>query len=262
MRNLAWLLPDAICSKSAACTTQLKRALVVLVNSGHVQEGSCDDILCEYERFVKKAAISDSFLNFSLEKDRLDTLFYDSLVKKDEYWHLWGIVRVVLLLSHGQATVERGFSTNKETMVDNMAEHTLIGKRVVKDFLSSTGCKVADVNVTPQLLAAAASGRQRYHQYLEDERRRAEQQERQEKRKRDDTELDNLRAKRKRLESSVKVLIESADSYAEDAEKTGKVELIAQSNSRRRAAKEKGNELKGVEAAIGKFELELRAAGH
>ena len=70
VRNLAWLLPDAICSKLAACTTQLKRALVVLVNSGHVQEGSCDDILCEYERFVKKAAISDSFLNFSLEKDR------------------------------------------------------------------------------------------------------------------------------------------------------------------------------------------------
>ena len=167
----------------------------------------------------------------------------------------------MLLLSHGQATVERGFSTNK-TMVDNMAEHTLIGKRVVKDFLSSTGCKVADVNVTPQLLAAAASGRQRYHQYLEDERRRGEQQERQEKRKRDDTELDDLRAKRKRLESSVKALIESADSYAEDAEKTGKVELIAQSNSHRRAAKEKGNELKEVEAAIAKYELELHAAGH
>ena len=168
----------------------------------------------------------------------------------------------MLLLSHGQATVERGFSTNKETMVDNMAEHTLIGKCVVKDFLSSTGCKVADVNVTPQLLAAAASGRQRYHQYLEDERRRAKQQERQEKRKRDDTELDDLRAKRKRLESSVKALIESADSYAEDAEKTGKVELIAQSNSHRRAAKEKGNELKEVEAAIAKYGLELRAAGH
>ena len=49
VRNLAWLLPDAICSKLAACTTQLKRALVVLVNSGHVQEGSCDDILREYE---------------------------------------------------------------------------------------------------------------------------------------------------------------------------------------------------------------------
>ena len=93
-----------------------------------------------------------------MEKDRLDTLFYDSLAKKDEYRHLWGIVRVVLLLSHGQATVERGFSTNKETMVDNMAEHTLIGKHVVKDFLSSTGCKVTDVNVTPQLLAGAASG--------------------------------------------------------------------------------------------------------
>ena len=33
---------------------------------------------------------------------------------------LWQVARTILLLSHGQATVERGFSVNKETMADNM----------------------------------------------------------------------------------------------------------------------------------------------
>ena len=261
VRNLAWLQPHAVCSTPDVCVAQLKRSLAVLVNLGHVEESSCDDIIQEYHRFLKIAATSEAFLHFSLKENCLDELFFESLAKKEDFRRLWRVVRVVLLLSHGQATVEQGFSTNKEAMADNMAEHTLIGKRVVKDFLASTGCKVADVELTPPLLAAAASGRRRYHLYLEDEKRKREQQEKAQKRKADSGELEELRAKRRRLEASIKALSESADAFADDAERTGKVELISQSNSHRRSAKEKAGELKDVEAAISKHESDP-CAGH
>ena len=35
------------------------------------------------------------------------------------YKSTWLIVRIILVLSHGQATVERGFSENKMLLVEN-----------------------------------------------------------------------------------------------------------------------------------------------
>jgi len=43
------------------------------------------------------------------------------------YPTVWPVVAMALLLSHGQATVERGFSINKELAVENQQELTLVG---------------------------------------------------------------------------------------------------------------------------------------
>ena len=36
------------------------------------------------------------------------------------------VVKLVLVLSHGQVAVERGFSVNKKAEVENLKGHTLI----------------------------------------------------------------------------------------------------------------------------------------
>ena len=41
---------------------------------------------------------------------------------------LWKVVKLLLALSHGQTTVERGFSSNKEVMVENLAQHSLVAQ--------------------------------------------------------------------------------------------------------------------------------------
>ena len=71
------------------------------------------------------------------------------------------ITRKLLLLSHGQASVERGFSISKEISVENMAEQTLITQRVIKDHLNNVG-GVTKVSLSKELLASASSARQRY----------------------------------------------------------------------------------------------------
>ena len=38
---------------------------------------------------------------------------------------VWRVVELLLLMSHGQATVERGFSINKEVVVENLSERSL-----------------------------------------------------------------------------------------------------------------------------------------
>jgi len=37
------------------------------------------------------------------------------------YPKAWSVCELVLLLSHGQASVERGFSVNKELVVENQS---------------------------------------------------------------------------------------------------------------------------------------------
>ena len=48
-------------------------------------------------------------------------------------------MQLLLLLSHGQASVERGFSVNKEIATSNLMEHNLIAHRVIKDHAQSVG---------------------------------------------------------------------------------------------------------------------------
>ena len=84
---------------------------------------------------------------------------------------LWHVVRIILLLSQRQATVEHDFSVNKVTMMDNLSEHTLIAKQVIKDNVMSISGRISDIALTPGLLAAAASGRHQYQLYLGEQKK-------------------------------------------------------------------------------------------
>ena len=63
-------------------------------------------------------------------------------------------MKEVLLLSHGQAGVERGFSINKELEDPSLAKGTLIVKTLVVDFVRSIG-SVCNIKVSPELLLSA-----------------------------------------------------------------------------------------------------------
>ena len=106
LRNLGWLVPGQICSSGIDVgVAQLKRCLGVLTDSGLVQVSKCDDIICQYQTFVRNNVAADPFVPFSV-KDRLDDLYFDTLAPRKEFAGLWEIVHVLLLLSNGQATVE------------------------------------------------------------------------------------------------------------------------------------------------------------
>ena len=47
--------------------------------------------------------------------------------------NLWELMKIVFVLSHGQASVERGLSVNKEVLTGNMKGRTIIALRTVYD---------------------------------------------------------------------------------------------------------------------------------
>ena len=76
-------------------------------------------------------------------------------------------------MSPGQATVERGFSVNKEVEVENSKEHTLVAQRIVCDHVNSVG-GVLKVELSKPffLLLSVKMSRQRYEKYLDQERQK------------------------------------------------------------------------------------------
>jgi len=46
---------------------------------------------------------------------------------------------MLLVLSHGQATVEQDFSINKQVETDNLTEESLVAKRIICDYVIYVG---------------------------------------------------------------------------------------------------------------------------
>ena len=58
----------------------------------------------------------DRFVNFDPVTSRVDILMHETMAGKDMYSKLWNVVRMLLVLSDGQAAVERGFSINEKAL--------------------------------------------------------------------------------------------------------------------------------------------------
>ena len=84
---------------------------------------------------------------------------------------MWAVVKIILLLSHGQATVERGFSVNKEVESYNLREDTFSARRIICDHVNAVG-DIFNVDVANKQLQLSASGaRQKYLAHLEEQRK-------------------------------------------------------------------------------------------
>jgi len=68
-------------------------------------------------------------VNFDPVKSRVDILMHETMSGKDMYSKLWNVVR--MLLSHGQAAVERGFSINKQAEAVHLLDETFVANRII-----------------------------------------------------------------------------------------------------------------------------------
>lgn len=93
-------------------------------------------------------------LSYRQTKTRLDIFLHGVLGQS--YNELWSFSKKLLLLSHGQATVERGFSINKEVETCNMQEETMVSHRLICNYVSICG-GLLNVPISKELLASAAS---------------------------------------------------------------------------------------------------------
>ncbi|KAL3042124.1 hypothetical protein OYC64_020135 [Pagothenia borchgrevinki] len=147
-------------------------------------------------------------------------------------------------------------SINKELIVENQKEASLVAQRLIVGHIRSVG-GVTNVQLK-ELLISVSGARQRYHSYLDDQKRANAKEKRVQKRKALADELDELQKKRARVQNDIGALEKSADEYADKAESSGKLTFITKSNSLRRTAKEKKASPQDLEKEIDEKLAEIK----
>lgn len=79
-----------------------------------------------YVKVCSESSTQAQLANFDRKQQRLDTLWTN--ICSQNHKKLQFFVKLLLCLSHGNAAVERGFSVNKECLVENLKEDSLVAQ--------------------------------------------------------------------------------------------------------------------------------------
>ena len=91
-----------------------------------------------------------SFL-FSQKEHQPDEFFYKELgIAK--YQELSYLVRIILILSHNQAAVERGFNHNNYVLQPSMTPNTIISKLLIKDHTLAHRFELHTIEITKPMI--------------------------------------------------------------------------------------------------------------
>lgn len=151
VRNLNCLVPKNMATVPEDCRKAFNKVLETLLTKKHFRASQCDEAGRQFSKFcdqivkVKSSEFSNfvEVANTGKEADRLDVFFSEYMETNADYADLWKVIKFCLILSHGQAFVESGFSINKDMIAENQLEDSLVARRIVYH-----GVKDAGLNVT------------------------------------------------------------------------------------------------------------------
>ncbi|KAH7958886.1 hypothetical protein HPB49_006123 [Dermacentor silvarum] len=235
-------------AKTELCLGKLKVVLNCLIDSYKLLSEHKSDIVCaQYIQFCQEKR--HELQNYERDHERLDVLFVRLLKHDPAFSMLWEVLKVLLLLSHGQASVERGFSVNKQIAVGNMAELSYISQRVICEAVKTHG-GLLNVPLSKELKSSVRQARHRYALYMDEQKKQAVAERVTLKRKALELELQSMQEKKTKLQKTLKCLQESADRFSEGAEAKNDLTYLVKANSFRRTAKEKEVEITALEREI------------
>ena len=167
---------------------------------------TADEIKVDYIKLVSDAKVKKANDDYS-RQTRLDDHFKllfqvaDFEVRED----LKNLVRQVLCLMHGQAAVERGFNVNKEILIANLQQKSLIAQRMVHDAICATGKPLTEFEISSSLMQAVRNSSRLYKEDIERKRKL-------------DKSCSDQEAKKRRIEALVKEKEEEKKKMRQDLE--------------------------------------------
>ena len=75
-----------------------------------------------------------------------------------------------MTLFHGQGNAERGFSLNKQLVVENMSETSLIAQRFVKDHILLNDYRLHDMPIAKEQIRSVRNSNPAYKETLKQKR--------------------------------------------------------------------------------------------
>jgi len=179
VRLLCCLNPKYISTHSASPSiAKFAGIMNAMIAKKFLGPKQCDQIANQYKAFVREKVTKELFCDYNVKTSkRLDAVIAELIGQDTEFRELFDFFKMILTLSHGQASVERGFSTNKDVIVVNMLERTVVAQRVICDGINNllnstdtTGLDVSKIEITTEMLQSCKGARMKYETYLDQQR--------------------------------------------------------------------------------------------
>ena len=229
------------------CVRNFTRLVQQLVSMKILKAKEGDDSINQYIDLLSSSNTQILFENFLEKSHSLDTFYFDTLDIPSKYKDLTRVLEAVFVLHNGQASVERGFSLNKEVISTNMGEMTIRSRRMIKDHLYANSLEPSTVELSSELLKFVKSSRAQYLAYLEQQRFAKNFPNKGDA-------LSKLGEQKSKLTKQLKCLNEDYDKYTADANKQSDLEAMKELLARGIAAKDNANKL---ENKIKTIDLEI-----
>ena len=138
---------------SSKSEERLDIALKELIHHQRLTGAECDSAKNEFRRLANDPDVIKQCKEFSKAEHRLDDFWLGQILRHHPDANpLKRMVSHILVLSHGQATVERGFNINKEMIVENQMDQSLIAMRFVYDHVNKMNVPLVDFVVPKGLI--------------------------------------------------------------------------------------------------------------
>ncbi|GBM99120.1 hypothetical protein AVEN_114039-1 [Araneus ventricosus] len=138
----------------------------------NVTEEEGDALMLQFKEFLETTVskYSASLKNFDPKSDRLDSFLNIFLLQDAANEKLWRVMKILMILSHGQATVERGFSVRKSLEAENLKEDSYIAQRLIFENANNSN-NIHSTIIAKEMRRFVFSSRQKYVLHLEEQRK-------------------------------------------------------------------------------------------
>jgi len=127
VRFASSLLPASVLNSNMIAQRNFSGLLEIFFETCNISSGIADSAKNQYINLCQCAQNDNEVIVWKLLSDiRLDTFYCELLGRHQDFQELLHVMKLILVLSHGNAAVESGFSINEEMLVENAYEDSLV----------------------------------------------------------------------------------------------------------------------------------------
>ena len=119
----------------------------------HLPAKEADGAKLQYSAFLSDTTKvnKNDFVKFSKVTDRIDTFLFKYIGENNRYIYMFKVFKMLVILSHGQAQGEHGFSFNSKILVENLQKESLVAQGPVTDHMHYNNIQVHELTMTKKL---------------------------------------------------------------------------------------------------------------
>lgn len=139
---------------------RMKDLLTILTDKNWISGTAADEIDRAFVKLCSQSSAEVELQSYSRANTRLDHFWRYLLLKHACPNSLLKLLKIVMILSHGKANIERGFSVNAGCLVENLKNETLVAQRMTYySVIKEIGGDITTLNVPKPLIHAFRNSR-------------------------------------------------------------------------------------------------------